>query len=53
MAYLGTGRDKKSRDYDLRENAKSHAARLSGAFRRVKGKFEEELLMDLTHQLPA
>ena len=38
MAYFGTDRDKKSQDYNLCDKAKSHAARLSGAFRRVKGK---------------
>jgi hypothetical protein len=38
MAYFGTGRDKKSHDYYVREGAKSHPVRLAGAFRGVKGK---------------
>jgi hypothetical protein len=38
MAYFSTDRHKKSQDYDLCDKAKSHAARLSRAFRRVKGK---------------
>jgi hypothetical protein len=38
MAYFGTTRDKKSYDQDVEERAKSHPARLTGAFRRVKEK---------------
>src|SRR3954467_4160533 len=36
MAYLRTTADKKSQEHDIRETAKHHAARLSGAFRPVK-----------------
>jgi hypothetical protein len=33
MAYFGTGRDKKSHDYDVGKEAENHAIRLAGAFR--------------------
>src|SRR5207248_10101583 len=39
MADFGTGRDKKSHDYDVGKKAKDHAVRLSGAFRRVNDNY--------------
>lgn len=38
MAYLRTARDKKSHNHEVGEKTKSHAVRLSRAFRRVNGK---------------
>src|SRR4029077_14178754 len=46
MAYFGTTRDKKSHDHDVGEKANDHAARLSGAFRRVNGKLDLREIAD-------
>ena len=46
MAYFGKARDKKSHDYDVREKAKSHPIRLTGAFRRVNGKLRLRKIAD-------
>jgi hypothetical protein len=46
MAYFGTGRDKKSHDHDVGKEAKNHAVRLSGAFRRVNEKLRLRKIAD-------
>jgi hypothetical protein len=46
MADFGTGRDKKSHDYDVAKEATDHAVRLSGAFRRVNDKLRLRKIPD-------